>query len=89
MPSIAKQNGLSAAHRALGIAVAFTLLYASWLIFRFGGEEGLRYLSEVVYQLPPMAATALCALAALRTTGRKGGGTGTAHTGTRRGRGGR
>ena len=71
MPSIAKPNRLSAAHRALGIAVAFTLLYASWLIFRFGGEEGLRYLSEVVYQLPPMAATALCALAALRTAGRE------------------
>ena len=62
---------LLAARGALIASAAFTLLYALWLIFPLGGEEGLRYLSEVVFQFPAMAATGACAVAALRTAGRE------------------
>jgi len=61
----------SATRRALLAATAFTLLYGLWLTLRLGGDEGLRYLSEVVYQFPPMVAAAACAFAALRTAGRE------------------
>lgn len=61
----------SATKRAVVAATAFTLVYTLWLIFRFGGEDGLRYLSEVVFQLPPMVATGACAFAALRAAGRE------------------
>jgi len=61
----------SATRRALLAATAFTLLYGLWLALRLGGEEGVRYLSEVVYQFPPMVAAAACAFAALRTAGRE------------------
>ena len=61
----------SATRRALLLAGAFTLLYGLWLAFRLGGEEGLRYLSGVVFQFPPMVAAAACAFAALRTSGRE------------------
>jgi signal transduction histidine kinase len=57
--------------RALLASTAFVLLYALWLILRLGGEEGLRYLSEVVFQFPPMLAAAACAFAALRCAGRE------------------
>jgi len=65
------QAGRRAARRALLATAAFTLLYALWLLFRVGGDEGLRYLSEVVFQVPPMVAAAACAFAALRTAGRE------------------
>jgi len=52
-------------------ATAFTLLYGLWLALRLGGEDGLRYLSDVVFEVPPVVAAAACAYAALRTSGRE------------------
>lgn len=50
--------------------VAFWALYAIWLGFRLGGEEGLRYLSDVVYEVPLVVATVTLGRAAARTSGR-------------------
>jgi len=57
--------------RALLGAAAFTLFYGLWLALRLGGEEGLRFLSEVLYEVPPVVAAAACGFAALRTSGRE------------------
>jgi len=57
--------------RALQVAAVFTLFYALWVALRLGGEEGLRYLSEVIFQFPPMIAAAACAFAALHCAGRE------------------
>lgn len=65
------QAGGRATRHALLAAAAFTLFYTLWLLFRVGGDEGLRYLSEVVFQVPPMAAAAACGFAAVRTAGRE------------------
>jgi signal transduction histidine kinase len=54
----------------LAAAVAYWALYASWLILQPGGEEGLRYLSNVVYHLAPAVATVTLALAAAKSSGR-------------------
>ncbi len=44
--------------------------YSAWLGLRLGGEEGLKYLSNVVYQVAPAVATVTLSLAAARTRGR-------------------
>ncbi|HEU4758863.1 MAG TPA: PAS domain S-box protein, partial [Dehalococcoidia bacterium] len=51
-------------------ATVFWTLYAVWLALRLGGDTGLQYLSDVVYELPPAVGTATLALAALRARGR-------------------
>jgi len=56
---------------SLGVAAAFTVAYALWLALRIGGEPGLRYLSDVAFQLPPMAASIACLIAAWRSRGRE------------------
>ncbi len=58
---------------AIGFAVAviFTGTYALWLFGQFGGQEGLRYLSGVGFQIAPFVATLACAIAAFRTSGRE------------------
>ena len=52
-------------------SLVFTLAYAIWLILRLGGDEALRILSDVLFQVPSLAATAACAVAAARTRGRE------------------
>src|SRR3972149_5520785 len=50
--------------------LAFWAAYAAWLGLRLGGEEGLTFLSNVVYQVPPAVAMVALSLAAVRTRGR-------------------
>src|SRR3989304_10455873 len=50
-------------------ALAFFAAYTAWLGLRLGGEEGLTFLSNVVYQVPPAVAIVTLSLAALRTRG--------------------
>jgi diguanylate cyclase (GGDEF)-like protein len=57
--------------RGLIAAIVFTAAYAVWLFGQFGGQEGLRYLSGVAFQLAPLAATGACAVVAVRTGGRE------------------
>src|SRR3990172_3459949 len=51
-------------------ALAFFAAYTAWLGLRLGGEEGLSFLSNVVYQVPPAVATIALSLAAVRSRGR-------------------
>jgi diguanylate cyclase (GGDEF)-like protein len=46
-------------------------VYAAWTVTGFGGEQGLRYLSGISFQIAPMAATAACAFVGARTSGRE------------------
>src|SRR3990170_5896082 len=66
-----RPNSPSATKLSLAGAAVFTIAYTLWLAFRLGGNDGLRYLSEIAFQLPPMAATGACAFAAWRSRGRE------------------
>lgn len=64
-------RGMSLSSKGAAAAVAFTLTYAICLVFQFGGEQGMRMLSDVAFQFAPMVATLACAFVATRTAGRE------------------